>query len=66
MASLQEGMENAEVHRMNAGRISRIQVFEAKNMPGRQEAAVRVVRNGGIEGDRHCMDQELSLIHIWQ
>lgn len=26
---------------MNAGRISRIQVFEAKNMPGRQEAAVR-------------------------
>ena len=51
---------------MNAGRISRIQVFEAKNMPGRQEAAVRVVRNGGIEGDRHCMDQEKQISIMWE
>lgn len=45
-------------------RISRIQVFEAKNMPGRQEAAVRVVRNGGIEGDPHCVIEGLAIAAV--
>lgn len=51
---------------METGRISRIKVFEEKNTPGRQADSVQVVRNGGIKGDRHCLDEEKQISIMWE
>ena len=42
----------------DAVHISRLQIFEEKKKPGRQETFVQVMKNGGLVGDLHCTDDK--------
>lgn len=46
---------------MGTARISRLQIFEEKKKPGRQTETVRVIKNRGIAGDLHCMDESKQI-----
>lgn len=41
--------------------VSGLRIFEVKGKPGVERDAVKVLKGGGIEGDRHCFDKDRQI-----
>lgn len=46
---------------MEVGKISGLHIFEEKGKPGIEKDKVKVLKGGGIEGDRHCFDKDRQI-----
>lgn len=46
---------------MKEQEVSGLRIFEEKGKPGIEKDAVKVLKGGGIEGDRHCFDKDRQI-----